>query len=362
MSRFMRRRPAARPFAAIFLLILIFAASAGSPAATAAPSAEEVRIAQERLHELEREFQLVSEEYNAVREKLSTTQAQISRSELEVRGIERRMATREDDAITLAQELYKSGGTGTLETVLSSQSIADLEARVTYLRSSEQAHTKVFERLAVDRAALNANLSLLEQRRAEAVAAQSRLASLAERIEARVADQRDEIATLNAAIRRAREQQRAEALAQARAEADAAAAAASSVVNGPPAKTSEAPAPAPNARAGTAVDAALSQVGKPYQWGAAGPDSYDCSGLTMWAWARAGVSLPHNSGMQHEATPRVPRSDWQPGDLLFFGSPIHHVAMYIGNGQMVEAPYSGQQVRVVSAYRSDYVGAGRPGS
>ena len=61
------------------------------------------------------------------------------------------------------------------------------------------------------------------------------------------------------------------------------------------------------------------------------------------------------------ATPRVDRSDWQPGDLLFFGSPIHHVAMYIGNGQMVEAPYTGSQVRVVSASRSDYVGAGRPG-
>ncbi|MGH2748987.1 MAG: C40 family peptidase, partial [Actinomycetota bacterium] len=121
-------------------------------------------------------------------------------------------------------------------------------------------------------------------------------------------------------------------------------------------------APAPNPRAQAAVDAALSQVGKPYQWGAAGPDSYDCSGLTMWAWAHAGVSLPHNSGMQYAATPRVAQSDWAPGDLLFFGSPIHHVGMYIGNGQMVEAPYSGEQVRVNSAYRSDYVEAGRPGA
>ncbi|MDQ3985982.1 MAG: NlpC/P60 family protein, partial [Actinomycetota bacterium] len=118
--------------------------------------------------------------------------------------------------------------------------------------------------------------------------------------------------------------------------------------------------PATNPRAQIAVDAALSQVGKPYQWGAAGPNSYDCSGLTMWAWAQAGVSLPHNSGMQYSATARVAQSDWQPGDLLFYGSPIHHVAMYIGGGRMVEAPYSGQSVRVVSAYRSDYVGAGRP--
>jgi cell wall-associated NlpC family hydrolase len=81
----------------------------------------------------------------------------------------------------------------------------------------------------------------------------------------------------------------------------------------------------------------------------------------MWAWARAGVGLPHNSGAQYGATVRVGSGDWEPGDLLFFGNPIHHVGMYIGNGQMVEAPYSGNSVRVNSASRSDYVGAGRPG-
>jgi cell wall-associated NlpC family hydrolase len=80
----------------------------------------------------------------------------------------------------------------------------------------------------------------------------------------------------------------------------------------------------------------------------------------MAAWAAAGVSLPHNSGMQYSATTRVSRDQIQPGDILFFGSPIHHDAMYIGNGQMVEAPRTGLTVRVVSIDRSDYVGAGRP--
>jgi peptidoglycan DL-endopeptidase CwlO len=122
-----------------------------------------------------------------------------------------------------------------------------------------------------------------------------------------------------------------------------------------------APAPAPNARAEVAVEAALAQVGDPYQWGAAGPDSFDCSGLTMYAWTQAGVSLPHNSGAQFAATTRIPQSEWQPGDLLFFGSPIHHVGMYIGSGQMVAAPYTGSSVGVFSVNRSDYVGAGRPG-
>ena len=116
----------------------------------------------------------------------------------------------------------------------------------------------------------------------------------------------------------------------------------------------------PGGAAGAAVNFACAQVGKPYVWGGAGPDSYDCSGLTSAAWAAAGISLPHSSQMQYSATARVSRDAAQPGDLLFHGSPIHHVAMYIGNGKMVEAPHSGALVRVVPADRSDLAGVGRP--
>jgi cell wall-associated NlpC family hydrolase len=121
------------------------------------------------------------------------------------------------------------------------------------------------------------------------------------------------------------------------------------------------PAAASNPRAQTAVNAALSQVGKPYQWGGAGPNSYDCSGLTMWSWAHAGVSLPHSSSAQYSATARVSLGSLEPGDLVFYYSPISHVAMFIGNGQMVEAPYSGANVRVVPLRTADFAGAGRPG-
>ena len=81
----------------------------------------------------------------------------------------------------------------------------------------------------------------------------------------------------------------------------------------------------------------------------------------MWAWAHAGVSLPHSSAMQYGVTRRVDRSDLQPGDLLFFYSPIHHVAMYVGGGMMIEAPHTGSFVRKVPVYWQYYVGAGRPG-
>ncbi|MGH2730602.1 MAG: NlpC/P60 family protein [Actinomycetota bacterium] len=319
----------------------------------AAPSQAELDRARDRLMELERDFELVVERYNLVHERLVSIQAEIATTELEVGRIQRKMTARRSAAVSLATELYKGGTAESYAVVLSSKTIADLDTQLYYLSSSEQAQSQVFERLAVVKHTLDAKVKRLEAARAEAASTQERLAELQEEIESKVADQKDEIAELNAAIERAerREARRAAAA------AEAAAAAQASVVDA----AIVAPAPAPNAAAQTAVEAALSQVGKPYQWGAAGPDSYDCSGLTLWAWAHAGVSLPHNSGMQYDATPRVAQSDWAPGDLLFFGSPIHHMGMYIGKGQMVEAPYTGQFVRVVSAYRSDYAGAGRPG-
>jgi cell wall-associated NlpC family hydrolase len=122
------------------------------------------------------------------------------------------------------------------------------------------------------------------------------------------------------------------------------------------------PAPAKSKGAAAAVSAAMSQRGKPYVWGAAGPDSYDCSGLTMWAWGQAGVSLPHQSAEQQAMLPAVDSSQLQPGDLVFFGSPAYHVGMYIGNGMFVQAPTSGDVVKVSSlGSMSDYSGAGRPG-
>jgi len=305
--------------------------------------------------DIEREFEIVVEEYNAVNERLSSIQHDMATTQLIVRRIEQRMGTKEEAAIALAIELYKAGPTGAaVEAVLSSETLADIESRLEYLKSSNEAQSKVFEKLAVDRVELDAHLATLEEKKSEALAAEARLAELRVDVEAKIASQQGEIAELNAAVERAAAR---EAAAEAAARAAESAVASSTLAGIGPIK----PAPAPNKGAQAAVDAALSQVGKPYQWGASGPDSYDCSGLTSWAWAHAGVALPHNSGMQYNATPRVAENDWQPGDLLFFGHPIHHVAMYIGNGQMVEAPYTGAQVRVNSAYRSDYVGAGRPG-
>ena len=112
----------------------------------------------------------------------------------------------------------------------------------------------------------------------------------------------------------------------------------------------------------TAVTTAQAQIGKPYQWGGAGPDSFDCSGLTMYAWAAAGVSLPHNSDAQYAATHVVPVTEREPGDLVFFGTTgnLYHVGIYIGNDLMIEAPHTGATVRQASIWRSDLYATSRP--
>ena len=116
-----------------------------------------------------------------------------------------------------------------------------------------------------------------------------------------------------------------------------------------------------------AANWALTQLGKPYQWGAAGPGTYDCSGLTMQAWARAGVALLHYTGYQWDEGPHVPLDQLQRGDLLFYATnnsdpaTIHHVGIYIGDGMMVDAPFTGAFVRIDSIYQPGTpIGAIRP--
>jgi cell wall-associated NlpC family hydrolase len=199
----------------------------------------------------------------------------------------------------------------------------------------------------------------------------------AEKAEADAQQERDQIAQSKAAIEAANAQQQqllsqvkgqlAQLIAQEQARRAAAAAAAArarfaprarstAVVN--PASVPDLPPPSP--RAAQAIAFAKAQLGKPYQYAASGPDSYDCSGLTMRAWGAAGVSLPHYSGAQYEMLPRVPLDQMQPGDLVFWGSGgSQHVGLYVGNGMMIHAPHTGDVVRVAAVYGNP-AGAARP--
>jgi peptidoglycan DL-endopeptidase RipA len=167
---------------------------------------------------------------------------------------------------------------------------------------------------------------------------------------------------------------RAKALAAEAAAAAAAAArraAAAAAAAGP--SSSSAPASqfsgsaASSSQGNIAADFALSQMGKPYQWGAVGPSTYDCSGLAMIAWQHAGVAILHYTGDQWDEGAHVPMNALERGDLVFYATnnsdpaTIHHVGIYIGNGEMVDAPYTGVDVRIDSIYQPGVpIGAVRP--
>jgi len=120
--------------------------------------------------------------------------------------------------------------------------------------------------------------------------------------------------------------------------------------------------PAVSGSAGIAVSAAYSQIGVPYIAFAAAPGTgFDCSGLTQWVWARAGVSLPHQSGRQRATSASVPQDQVQPGDLIFYYTPISHVGIYVGGGQMIHAPAPGKYVGLTNVNWNKVVGVSRPG-
>ena len=201
-------------------------------------------------------------------------------------------------------------------------------------------------------------------------AAAAEAAKAARLAQARVAAARDasaraaaEAAAKRAAAEAAR--QRAAAEAAEKAAAEAAQQPEKPKPSAPRPSTPKPPAPPPTSGGvGAVIAYAQAQLGKPYLWGGDGPDSFDCSGLTMRAWQQAGVNLYHYTGAQWDQTARVAISDLRPGDLVFFGSSgpsSHHMGLYVGSGQMIEAPRAGVPVRYASIYRSDLLPyGGRP--
>ncbi len=330
---------------------------AGTVSAT--PSRSDLASARARLDQLHHDFEVVVERYDTVRTRLQQIRKDMATTRVQIGDLRRGIATHQRRAVAVARRMYESGSSGALEMVLSSKNIGEIESNLQYLSSSESSQARVFEKLAVERKQLSLKLHELSAAQRRVAADEERLARLRSSIQHKMRSQRAEIARLEDAIRRAEQRRKARLRAEraAAAQADPA-----------PTPTHSAPAPAPPApaqvpgspNAQVAVQTALAQVGKPYQWGAAGPNSFDCSGLTMYAWAAAGVSLPHSAAMQYGVTRHVSLSAIQPGDLLFYYSPISHVAMYVGGGRMVEAPHTGAYVQVVPMRTSDLTGVGRP--
>jgi cell wall-associated NlpC family hydrolase len=344
----------------VFALVVALAPTAG---AEPEPTQEDFRRAQMRLAASENDFNLAVDRYEEARAELASLQQETAKTRQRVAQLQVKAAEGRKNVAKAAGQMYRHAGQPNLAMVLSAHGIADVSRRISYLEAIQEAHIRLVERATADERALSASLVQLRESRDSAKATVSELGRMRSELESMVARQRGQVAGIQSALTRAQQASRERA---GRARSALGAREERAVPPPrlmPPRRWPARPEPAPGSRSGAqaAVRAALSQLGKPYRWGASGPGSYDCSGLMLWAWARAGVSLPHSSRAQYAATRRVSHGQWQPGDLLFFGSPIHHVGMYIGDGKMVAAPHSGAAVRTSSvSRRRDYVGAGRP--
>jgi len=365
------------------LVLGLTVAGSTTPAIADPPLAAELAQAQHQLNALTLSVDIAVEDYDAARVALAVAQRRSTAAQARVLTARGDLHRRQSDLGAIAATAYRTGGTDVLALMVSG-SPADFLDRAASLdqlsrnqadvvRAVGLATKQVAERQQAADSAL-ADARALERRMAAAkisierdLAAQGRLV---DRLKAEQLRLERIAAAKAAAAARAAKAARAQAArdAAARAARDAAAAAAAAA-RARAAVLAAQPPPSPPAagyhgpasgRAGLAVASAYAQLGKPYRWGATGPNSFDCSGLTMYVWARAGVFLPHSSQAQYGSGPHVSQSSLQPGDLVFYGSPIHHVGIYVGGGSMISAPHTGDVVRLQAAFRSDYVGAVRP--
>jgi peptidoglycan DL-endopeptidase CwlO len=341
--------------------------------------AEAARIA-EQVEAEGQKVSMLAERLNQARLHADGVQAEVAKTEAEVARTDAQVADAKETLKGYVVRSYMRGGRmSQLQLLLGGQGEAnDLAVRNGYVKSLTADERQAIDALADAREAAESKREALEATQKDARAAlgaveserraaadaeaqakatlgkvQGELASMVAAVEARRAEEAARRAQAELAERRQREEaarQRSTTTTTRRSTTSPAP---------PPPDDGPAPAPAPNAGAARAVEEAKRQLGKPYEYGGSGPDTFDCSGLTAWAWRAGGKSLPHSSRAQYDATRRVSVDDVQPGDLLFYGSPIHHVGIYVGNGQMIEAPETGKNVRYASIYRRDLVGVGR---
>lgn len=345
----MRRTPRlpGRRTATIVVLACALTVTGGPPAGAEPVTPTDLTQVRAELEDLYHDAEKATERYNATEEKVARQRKRVRTLEVRVARTEERLSRLQKRAGAVARAQYRGGGLPTeVQFVLAGDPdralddaaragqahratrslLTALETTRADLRDRRDDADATLERLRKNRRDLSSHRKKIEERIAEARLVESRLA----------AEQRRELEELE---RRVAERSHAEWVD-------------TGVLDGPGAEA--------GAAGRAAIDYATRQLGKPYVWGAEGPDSFDCSGLTSQAWLAAGVAIPRTSQEQWRRLPRVPISDMRPGDLIIYFSDASHVSLYIGEGRMIHAPRPGRWVTVAPAGSLEILGVVRP--
>jgi peptidoglycan DL-endopeptidase CwlO len=280
--------------------------------------------AQERYHDAKLELTELNKDLAALREDQNLQSERVSGVQADV----------EDSVV----RQYVGEGISAVGQVMVADDPSVFLGQLSTMSAFNELQSGLYDDYATELKALNLRRQATNRRADEVQAIEQRLGAEKAEVDSALADAKDLLSELEA-------EERAALLAAA-------------ASGGPVDLPSNIPA---SGRAAIAIRYAMAQVGDRYSYGSAGPDAFDCSGLTMMAWAQAGVGLPHSSSAQFGSGPHIAASQLQPGDLVFYYSPISHVGMYIGNGLIVHAANPGAGVRVSGLYSMPYVGAVRPG-
>lgn len=372
MRSFARRTLMKASSLLLLFSLLVPQVAVASPASQIEAARKEARAAQVKLDDLAEDLEMRTEDYLEVEAQLTQTRALIADAERDLDVATRDLEDSRARLSRRAVSVYRNGPVDVVSLLVGVTDFQDLVTRLDLMNRVGRSNAALVASVRDSRDRIEVAKESLEARREEQVVLRQRAADSRDAVERSLAAQKTYLASVSSRLKRliAEERERQARLAAQRAAAAKAAALTNVRTLRGGRKFDPAALGSPHPEA---VTQARRYLGVPYLWGGTTPSGFDCSGLVQYAYASIGISIPRTSRTQYRIGGYIPpnRLDLlQPGDLVFFGhdgdpSKIHHVGMYIGDGQMIHAPQTGDVVRVASLIeriqsRADYVGACRP--
>lgn len=338
-------------FVAALVVMLVISLS---PAVLAQPLDERKSEAEQEVQRLQEKLEDAVERYNYACSKLEGTRAQISQNEAELEQAEAELASNKDRLNKRVRAMYVTRHNEFLDVIVNAGNFDEFLVGLDLAKKVSQQDAQLVKDVKEAKSRLESARASLEEQKAEQEAARSELASSKQAVESELSGAKGELAGIEDEIRQAMERRMAEATASNTSSS-------SSSTRRSPSNPVTRPSRPPGAPHGGVVGVAYDQLGKPYVWGAAGPDCFDCSGLTQYCYrVGAGIYITHSSYGQAHCGASISVSQLAPGDIVGFRG-WGHVGLYVGGDQFIHAPHSGDVVRVASlSARSNYCGASRP--